>query len=215
MIARMLPILEEAFDHPWVAQVELNFRFWPGNDTIFVRLWRLYKSLPAQSMHWDAPVAVSIFRERKGKKRQAFCMSLYIVNGILYVAQIQGIPGTDAPKELRAWPKIFIEACRQFARQEGLREVRIPMAKTLYAYRNPYLAPDLLPKARIHTLWRIRRNMTLLYDANALDLGFFPDGDWLRWECSNRPKERHQVAIDLLSRRRVPSKRELIGAIFF
>ena len=209
MIARMLPILEEAFDHPWVAQVELNFRFWPGNDPTLVRLWRLYKSLPTQSMHWDAPVTVSIFRERKGKKRQALCMSLYVVKDVLYVAQIQGIPGTDAPKELRAWPKIFIEACRRFACQEGLREVRIPKAETLYAYRNPYLAPDLLPKARIHTLLRIRKNMRLLYDANALDLGFFPDGDWLRWESSNSPKKRHQVAVDLLSTR-VSSEQEFI-----
>jgi hypothetical protein len=215
MIVRLLPILEEAFDHPWVARVELNFRFWPGNDTALVRLWRLYRSLPNQSMHWDAPVTVSIFRERKGKKRQALCMSLYVVDNVLYVAQIQGIPGTDAPKELRAWPKIFFEACRKFACQEHLREVRIPKAETLYSYRNPHLGPDLLPKARVHTLLRIRRNMRLLYDANALDLGFFPDGDWLRWECSNRPKERHQVAIDLLSRRRVPSKRELIGAVLF
>ena len=26
-----------------------------------------------------------------------------------------------------------------------------------------------------------RRDMELLYDKNALELGFVPDGDWLKW----------------------------------
>ena len=128
------------------------------------------------------------FAKEKAKKDKPFACRCMWSTDILYVAQIQGIPSTDAPKELRAWPKIFIEACRKFACQEHLREVRIPKAETLYSYRNPYLGPDLLPKARVHTLLRIRRNMRLLYDANALDLGFFPDGDWLRWESSNSTK---------------------------
>ena len=73
-------------------------------------------------MHWDAPVTVSVFRKRRGKERQALCMSLYIRSGILYIAQLQGVPGTDIPAELRPWPKMFIEACRKFARQEGYKK---------------------------------------------------------------------------------------------
>ena len=141
-------------------------------------------------------------------------MSVYLINDILSVAQIQGIAGTDAPKELRAWPKLFIEACRSFAIQERLREVRIPKAETLYSYRNPYLSPQLLPKARIHTLARIRRNMKLLYDTNALDLGFFPDGEWLRWKVSNSPEGRPRIANKLISPIE-QSRQKFVGATLF
>jgi hypothetical protein len=179
-VHKFLPVLVEAFNHPWIAEVELKFRFRPGNETTVGRLWRVYKSLPAQSMHWDAPITVTVFRERRGKKRQALCMSFYITRGALYIAQIQGAWKTDVPKELRAWPKIFIEACRTFARRENLRAVMVPKATTLYSYRNPFLRADLLPLARQNALSRIRDSMTRLYDENAVDLGFLPDGDWFR-----------------------------------
>jgi hypothetical protein len=189
-IARLLPILRRSFEHPWVARIELRIRFWPGNETSLDRLWRLYKSTPKQSMHWDAPITISVYRARRGKQRQALCMSLYLVKDILYIGQIQGIAGTDAPKELRAWPKIFIEACRTFVRQENLREVRMPKAKTLYSYRNPFLNSELLPQAREASLQRIRRNMGLLYDKNALDMGFVSDGEWLKWKNTDEVWER-------------------------
>jgi uncharacterized protein DUF4118 len=179
-IKELLPIIERSFDFPWVARVELNIRFWPGGETTLYRLWRSFRSLPRSDfMHWDAPVTVSIFRKRRGKERQALCMSLYIHSGILYVAQLQGVPGTDLPKELRAWPKIFIEACKQFARQQGLREVKVPKASTLISYRYPYgsAITEDLKKA----VPRIRRNMELLYDSNALQIGLMPDGDWFTW----------------------------------
>ena len=179
-IHRFLPVLAEAFNHPWIAGVELKIRFWPGNETTVGRLWRMYKSLPAQSMHWDAPITVTVFRERRGKKRQALCMSFYVAGDVLYIAQIQGVWKTDVPKELRAWPRIFIEACRTFAQRENLRAVMVPKAATLYSYRNPFLMPDLLPWARQNALSRIRDSMKMLYDKNAVDLGFRPDGDWFR-----------------------------------
>jgi hypothetical protein len=179
-IHRFRPVLAEAFNHPWVAGLELQIRLKPGNETKIGRLWRIYKSLPAQSMHWDAPITVTVFRERRGKKRQALCMSFYIHGDAVYIAQIQGVWKTDVPKELRAWPKIFIDACRTFARQENLRAVMVPKAATLYSYRNPFLRPDLLPLARQNALSRIRDSMTTLYDRNAVDLGFLPDGDWFR-----------------------------------
>jgi hypothetical protein len=179
-IQRFLPVLQDAFNHPWIAGVELKIRYRPGNETKVGRLWRVYKSLPTQSMHWDAPITVTVFRERRGKKRQALCMSFYIARGVLYIAQIQGVWRTDVPKELRAWPKIFIEACRTFARQENLRAVMVPKASALYSYRNPFLRADLLPSARHNALHRIHDSMTTLYDRNAIDLGFLPDGDWFR-----------------------------------
>ena len=186
LIAKLLPILERSFDHPWVAGVELKIRFWPGNETKFGELRRVYKSLPAQSMHWDAPIAISVFRERKGRKRQALCMSIYLVKDVLYIRQIQGIAGTAAPKELRDWPKIFIESCRTFVRQEGLEEVRLTKAETLYSYRNPHVNLQLTQNAQERTRERIKQSMELLYNANAEQLGFMSDGGWFKWQVPSR-----------------------------
>ena len=181
-VARLLPILKSSFSHPWVAGVDLKIRFWPGGENALSRLYRLYLTQPRDFMTWDGPITVSVFRERRGKKRQALCMSLFLISDTLQIAQIQGVFGTDLPKDLRGWPKLFIEACLTFARQENLRQVRVPMAASLYSYRRPFLREDLLPKARERTLQRIRVNMALLYDKNAIELGFVPDGDSYKWE---------------------------------
>lgn len=143
-------------------------------------------------MHWDAPVTVAVFRKRRGKERQALCMSLYIHAGILYIAQLQGVIGTDVPPELRFWPKMFIEACKKFALQNGLREVRVPKAATLISFLDPYgraLTEDLRKNVP-----RIRRNMELIYDKNALDLGLVADGDWFKWRNA-RAIRNHQTSV--------------------
>ena len=169
-LAKLLPIIEDSFRHPWVAEVQLQIRFWLGHG--------LRKR---SSMHWDAPVAISVFRRIKGKKRPALCMSLYVTRRTLYIQQLQGVPGTDVPRDLGAWPKMFMEACRKFAYQEGFKEMRVPRAASLYSYHHPYVRPELLPEARERALQRIRKSMEMLYDANALELGFIPDGRWFKW----------------------------------
>ena len=108
-------------------------------------------------MHWDAPVTVSVFRKRRGKERQALCMSLYIRFGILYIVQLQGVPGTDIPSELRPWPKMFIDACSKFAYERGLREVRVAKASTLVSFINPY--GRALIELHKKAVPRIRRDM--------------------------------------------------------
>jgi hypothetical protein len=74
-----------------------------------------------------------------------------------------------------------MEACRTFFYQEGFKEMRVPRAASLYSYHHPYVRPELLPDARERALQRIRKSMEMLYDANALDLGFIPDGRWFKW----------------------------------
>jgi hypothetical protein len=76
---------------------------------------------------------------------------------------------------------MFIEACRTFARQEGLHEVRVARADSLFSYHTPGLNLALLPVSRERALTQIRKNMELLYDANALELGFVSDQDWFKW----------------------------------
>ena len=109
-------------------------------------------------------------------------MSLYFHKRTLHIAQLQGVPGTDPPKELRFWPVKFIEACQTFAREENLEEVRVPRADTLYSYRSPTLNPAASSEEREQALERIRKTMELLYDANARTLGFVLDGDSFKWE---------------------------------
>ena len=105
-INKLLPIVERSFDHPWVTRVELNIRF-------------LLKSPRKKNLiTWDEPVTVSIFRKRKGKERQALCMSLYIRSKVLYIMQLQGLRGTDVPPKLRLWARMFIE-CLQKIRLPG------------------------------------------------------------------------------------------------
>jgi hypothetical protein len=86
--------------------------------------------------------------------------------------------------------KDFHRGVPNVVRQENLREVRIPKAETLYSYRNPFLNSELLPQAREVSLQRIRRNMGLLYDKNALDMGFVSDGEWLKWKNADALWER-------------------------
>jgi Domain of unknown function (DUF4118) len=162
-INKLLPIVERSFDHPWVTRVELKIRF-------------LLKSPRKKNLiTWDEPVTVSIFRKRKGKERQALCMSLYIRSRVLYIMQLQGLRGTDVPSELRLWARMFIESCKKFACQEGLREVRVAKASTLHSFRFP--GEDLK-----QTVPRIRRDMELIYDRNALEAGLVPDGNWFKWQ---------------------------------
>jgi hypothetical protein len=180
VVARFLPIVEKSFEHPWVAECELQIRFWPGHD----RTWP-WSSNSLRPMHWDAPIAVSVFRKRRGKRRLALCFSMYLIGKTLHIKQIQGVSGTDVPSELRGWPKMFIEACRTFARQEALNEVKMPRADSLYSYHSPGLNPELLPDSRERAMAQIKKGMELLYDANALELGFIPDGTWFKWRNPN------------------------------
>jgi len=180
-IAKLLPIVESSFEHPWVAEIELRIRFWPGKDVNWLGLWS-WSEDPQRPVCWDAPVAICIHRKKRGKQKQALCMSLYLINGTVYIGQLQGVSRTNPPKEIRFWPMKFMEACQTFARQENLKEVKVARADTLYSYRNPYLNPELSPEAREQALGRIRKTMELIYDANAVAVGFVPDGNWFKWE---------------------------------
>src|SRR5262245_24290698 len=141
-LGKLLSTIENSFRHPWVAEVRLQIHFWPGGGRSFI--------------HWDAPVAISVFRRKRGKKRPALCMSLYVIRDTLYIWQMQGVPQTDVPRDLGLWPKRFMAACQTFAYQEEFKEIRVRRAASLYSYRDPFLNPELLPDARERALQRIR-----------------------------------------------------------
>ena len=182
-VGKLLPIVEDSFDHPWVSRIEFRIRSRPGNGALSSDL-RSNQVLPAGLVHWDAPVTICVFRRRRGKDRPALCMSLYVNGGTVNIVQLQGVLHTDPPKEIRLWPRTFIESCRTFVRQEHLKAVKVAKADSLYSYRNPYVNPELPLEAREEAVQRIRKSIELIYDVNALALGFIPDGDWFKWENS-------------------------------
>src|SRR5882757_6710221 len=67
-VTRLLPVFEKSFEHPWVVEVELRIKFLPGLEGAW-----LWQNNPQRSMHWDAPITLSVIRKKRGKKRVAFC----------------------------------------------------------------------------------------------------------------------------------------------
>ncbi len=167
-IYRLLPIVSRRFSHRLIGGTELK-----------ISLFRKNKITATWQVQWDAPIGVLVLKKRKGKRKPAFGMSLYIDDNTICIQQLQGYSWVDLPDN---WPVSFIEACMEFARQENLRAVRVPMAHTLYSYRYPYLhASPSLPMESANELQEIRTKMESLYDATALQLGFVATGDWYQW----------------------------------
>lgn len=178
-IAKLLPIVERCFEHQWVASVELKLRPSPGHDTV------LGKKVPERPMHLDAPVTVTILRKKKGRKRQALCMSFYVLGNTIYVVQLQGVRGQDLPAELRSWPALFVTSLQKLASNEKFKEIRIAKARTLGSYRYP----DVKRTAREtieQTEARIRKNMQSRYDGTASTLGFIERRRWWVWRTPDR-----------------------------
>jgi hypothetical protein len=168
IVLKLLPAVEKIFNHPWVAEVKLEIRSSSGYD--------------GAQMNWDAPIAISVYRKKRGNKRSGFCMSLYILNGILYIKQMQAIHGTVAPPELKSWPIMLMETCKQVAIEEKLKAVRVASVGSLYSFHYPCLShPNLLVQDLGKIVLMIRANMEMIYDKSALLAGFVPDGDWFTW----------------------------------
>lgn len=186
-IARLLPIVARCFEHKWVASVELKLRPFAGCDTV------LGKKVPERPMHLDAPVTVTVLRERKRKKRQAFCMSFYVSRNIIYVVQLQGVRGQDVPVELRSWPVFLVASLQKLACNEKFKEIRVAKARTLGSYRYPD-AKGTARETIEQIVARIRKNMQSHYDGTARALGFIERRRWWVWRtpkccvgsCCNR-----------------------------
>jgi hypothetical protein len=70
----------------------------------------------------------------------------------------------------------------------------VPKAASLYCYHHPFIRPELVPESRERALRRIRSSMEMLYDANALALGFIPDGRWFRWINPKIARQPHAIS---------------------
>ena len=79
--------------------------------------------------------------------------------------------------------------------------MKVARAASHYSYRHPYIRPELLPDGRERALQRIRKNMELIYDKNALDLGLVPDGNWFKWQNASSIRDYQPTIL----RRAIPA----------
>ena len=159
-------IVRKHFNHPWVTNVELQLRERAGNEENL------------GTIHWDAPIAVSVCRTRRRGKRPALCMSLDVRGNIIRIRQLQGYVAIDIPVSLRNWPRRFVEACQELAIE---KQVRIPKAHLLASYRDPSIE-GAKTEAELEGLREgIRTRMRSHYDATARELGFADRGNWFVW----------------------------------
>jgi hypothetical protein len=201
-IAKLLPIVERCFEHKWVVSVELKLRPSPGHDTV------LGRKVPERPMHLDAPVTVTVLRKRRGRKRQALCMSFYVLGNTIYVNQLQGVRGQDVPVELRSWPALFVASLQKFACNEKFKEIRIAKARTLGSYRYPD-AKGTARETIEQVVARIHKNMQSHYDGTARTLGFIEKRRWWVWRTPNKVGSTSSAAVasSRRSRARIEAKR--------
>ena len=196
-IPRLESLLEESFEHEWIAKVRVRLRFLPGQEDRQLRIpWRGNKYLlqlrllpwreqgcPAQ---WGAPIAVTVSkRSQEGPPKTVRYMSLFIRDDVIHIVQLQGISSVEMPKGLRDWAERCVRACMEFARKENYRAVRLARSESLYSYHHPSIRWYFTPEERAQAMKQIRARMEKHHDGTARSLGFTPETDWFRWENSD------------------------------
>jgi hypothetical protein len=193
-IQRLEPLLEQFFEHEWIEEVSVRFRFWPGAEDRELRIpwpgnkyllrlrlfpWRK-QGCPA---HWGAPITVTVSKKSQDETPKTVrYMSLFFQDDVIHIVQLQGVPLIEMPKGLRDWPERFVRACMEFARRENFRAVRLAQPDSLYAYHNPYIRWYFTPEERAQALKKIRAGFEKHYVETARTLGFTPETDWFCWE---------------------------------
>jgi hypothetical protein len=133
------------------------------------------------SIHWDAPVTITVSRTQRRGKRQAVCMSLYVIGNVICIIQLQGFFAIDIPVPLRNWPKRFVQACQELAIKNHFKEVRIAKAHSLPCYRGPTIREAKTEADLEAACEAVRTRMRSHYDGTARELGFADRGNWFVW----------------------------------
>ena len=172
----ILEAVREKFKDPWIYDVTLKALPNVGPDVT-----------AEPSIYWDAPIAVAVHRRGDDGICPAVCMSLCVIGDVVYVMQLQGMAGTHIPPQLQNWPKMFVEACQDFAIKKNFRQVRIVKATSVPQFNMAGLqaeTPAALAKMRAN----VQNRMLARYDGTAKKLGFVEDGRWFIW-----PNPQHQA----------------------
>jgi len=191
------PLLEQFFEHEWVADVRVKLRFlpgaedreltipWPGNKYLLrLRLlpWRK-QACPAQ---WGAPVTITVSKTNSGAiPKTVRYMSLFIEDDALHIVQLQGVPLIEMPKGLRDWAERFVRACMEFACQQNFRAVKLSRPDSLYSYHHPSIRGYFTPEESVQAAEKIRAGFEKHHNGTARTLGFTSETDWFCWENPN------------------------------
>jgi len=119
------------------------------------------------SICWNSPIGITVLIDN----RDCFGLGIELYSSILSIRQMQGVPGTKIPEELKDWPTLLVEACMDYASYSNLSEVRIFKADQDFGFENPDVNPaegQSLANAKKTHQDRMRRR----YDRTASDLGF-------------------------------------------
>lgn len=127
---------------------------------------------------WETPLGYALWH----KNRPAVAMGIEIKHGMLCVRQLQGVRGTQLPKELRTWPKLLVRAAMKFATDSGLRGVRLYRAHMSSFYWAPDFGYDVLtPDQYKERLVAHRDRMRARYDGTARKMRFLMKKNWGEW----------------------------------
>jgi hypothetical protein len=221
-LRRLEPILKQHFEshdgnysNEWVSHVAVRLRAlpgredrefsipWPGDRSLLhlrVLPWR-EQGCPAM---WNSPITVLVFKRGKdgGKPVAVRCMSFFVQDDVLHIAQLQGMRKIEMPPGLKDWTERMLRACVEFAEKENFRGVRVALAQSQYSFHHPYVFPWLSPDERAREAERIRERMQTHLDGSARALGWPLEGEWFRWENPN-----YRAAPAARERSRRPAQR--------
>lgn len=127
---------------------------------------------------WETPLGYALWHN----DQPAIAMGVEVKSGMLCVRQLQGVRGTQLPKELRNWPELFVRAAMKFASDSGLKGVRVYRAHMSNFYWMPDFGYDVLTQEQYRERLRAHRNrMRARYDGTARKMGFRMKKYWGEW----------------------------------
>ena len=200
-LRRLEPILRKHFEshdekcrNDWISHVTVKLRALPGaEDREFRIAWPGDRSLlnlrvlpwrePGCWASWSSPITVLVFKRGKdgGKPVAVRCMSFYVEDEVIHIAQLQGMKKMEMPPGLKDWTERMLRACMEFAQQENFRGVSVALAQSQYSFHHPYVHPWLPADERLRESDRIRERMQTHLDGSAHALGWPLEGEWFRW----------------------------------
>lgn len=194
MVRRFEGVLAKQFEHEWLAGVSVQLRFWPGREEREWRVpWRGGKYLmrlrwmpwreEGCMADWGGPIAAAVYKKGKdgGRREMVRYMGMFVKDGYVHIAQLQGMPQIEMPKGLRDWAARFVRAAMAFAKEEGLKGVCVARAESLYSYHYPYIRSFLPVEVQERELKRIRGQVEVHHNETAEGLGFEVGEEWYVW----------------------------------
>jgi hypothetical protein len=119
------------------------------------------------SICWNSPIGITVLLHDK----ECFGLGIELYGSVLAIRQMQGARGAKIPETLKDWPTLLIEACRNYAEDAKLKEVRVYKADQDLQFKNPFvILRD--GQRRKEAVLEHQNRMRRRYDRAASDLGF-------------------------------------------